>query len=133
MFIHGGQNSAISGPKITDTAYAHRDKFLIFQFTDFVWPSQEYPEDGLALGREFRDIITNSFTNDQWGMYANVPDSQLSSGEAQKLYWGKNLERLETIKAKYDPSNLFRNPQSVKAAARCATHPLLLQGQCLLF
>ncbi|KID82769.1 chitooligosaccharide oxidase [Metarhizium guizhouense ARSEF 977] len=133
MFIHGGQYSAISGPKITDTAYAHRDKFLIFQFTDFVWPSQEYPEDGLALGREFRDIITNSFTNSQWGMYANVPDSQLSSGEAQKLYWGKNLERLETIKAKYDPNNLFRNPQSVKATARCATRPLPLQGQSLLF
>ena len=31
--------------------------------------------------------------------------------------WGENLPRLRRIKAKYDPGDVFHNPQSVRPAA----------------
>lgn len=116
MDIHGGQNSAITKPKTTDTAYVHRDKLLLFQIYDSVPQGQQYPSDGFALLKGFRQSITKSFKDGQWGMYANYPDSQLSSSDAQSLYWGSNLPRLSSIKEIYDTKNIFRNPQSVKPA-----------------
>jgi hypothetical protein len=38
---------------------------------------------------------------------------ELSQEEAGKQYWGDNYLRLTKIKAKYDPNDVFRNPQSV--------------------
>ncbi|KAI5458305.1 hypothetical protein BGZ63DRAFT_416674 [Mariannaea sp. PMI_226] len=114
MDLHGGQNSAITKPKTTDTAYVHRDKLLLFQIYDSVPQGQQYPSDGFTLLQGFRRSITKSFKDGQWGMYANYPDSQLSSSDAQSLYWGSNLKRLSSIKGIYDAKNLFRNPQSVK-------------------
>jgi Berberine and berberine like/FAD binding domain len=47
------------------------------------------------------------------GAYLNYPMESLSNTEYPHLYWGGNLNRLREIKAKYDPNNVFRHPQSV--------------------
>lgn len=43
-------------------------------------------------------------------------DAELPRDQYAKLTWGENYPRLQRVKAKYDPSNLFRYPQSVQPA-----------------
>ncbi|KAJ4142847.1 hypothetical protein NW754_010286 [Fusarium falciforme] len=117
MDIQGGQYSAVAKPKPTDMAYVHRDALLLFQFYDSVPQGQKYPSDGFSLLTTLRQSISKSLRDGTWGMYANYPDSQLKADRAAEMYWGSNLQRLQKIKAAYDPKNIFRNPQSVKPKA----------------
>lgn len=43
--------------------------------------------------------------------YLNYADRDLPN--YAQAYWGENLERLQEIKARYDPLNLFNGPQSI--------------------
>jgi FAD/FMN-containing dehydrogenase len=45
------------------------------------------------------------------GAYINVPNAGMPGWET--AYWGPNVDRLRTIKAKYDPENVFSYEQSV--------------------
>ena len=45
------------------------------------------------------------------GAYVNVPNAGMPGWET--AYWGPNVDRLRTIKAKYDPDNVFNYEQSV--------------------
>jgi FAD/FMN-containing dehydrogenase len=45
------------------------------------------------------------------GAYVNVPNAGMADWAT--AYWGAGLERLRTIKAKYDPDNLFSFEQSI--------------------
>ncbi|RSL59369.1 hypothetical protein CEP54_007326 [Fusarium duplospermum] len=117
MDIQGGKYSAVAKPKPTDMAYVHRDALLLFQFYDSVPQGQTYPSDGFSLLTTLRQSISKSLPAGTWGMYANYPDSQLKADRAAEMYWGSNLQRLQKIKAAYDPKNIFRNPQSVKPKA----------------
>ncbi|RGP69493.1 6-hydroxy-d-nicotine oxidase [Fusarium sporotrichioides] len=117
MDITGGTHSAVSKPKPSDTAYVHRDTLLLFQFYDAVAATAQYPSDGFGLIKGLRQSISNSLKEGTWGMYANYPDSQIKNDRATEMYWGSNVAKLQTIKAKYDPKNLFRNPQSIKPKA----------------
>ncbi|KAF9880851.1 hypothetical protein CkaCkLH20_01893 [Colletotrichum karsti] len=114
MNLHGGEKSAISKP--IDAAYAHRNKMLMFQFKDSALLSGTYPKDGYSFLQGLKQSITKNLASSDWGMYANYPDSQLSSTDAPKLYYGSSLNRLEWIKEDYDPNDLFRDLQSVKPA-----------------
>jgi FAD/FMN-containing dehydrogenase len=49
------------------------------------------------------------------GAYVNVPNADMPGWEA--AYWGPNVDRLRTVKAKYDPENVFSYEQSVPSAA----------------
>ncbi|KAF6823536.1 6-hydroxy-D-nicotine oxidase 3 [Colletotrichum musicola] len=116
MNLHGGTSSAITRPKPGDTAYVHRDKFLLFQLKDSVGQSQQYPSTGFSLLQGFRQSISRGLGSSEWGMYVNYPDSEVSRSDAPRLYWGSNLNRLEWVKEDYDPKNLFRNTQSIQPA-----------------
>jgi len=48
------------------------------------------------------------------GAYINVPNADMPEWET--AYWGPNIDRLRTVKAKYDPDNVFSYEQSVKGA-----------------
>jgi FAD/FMN-containing dehydrogenase len=49
------------------------------------------------------------------GAYVNVPHAGLADWET--AYWGTNVGRLRTIKAKYDPDNVFTFEQSLRPPA----------------
>ena len=48
------------------------------------------------------------------GAYVNVPN--VGMADWQTAYWGQNVQRLRTIKSKYDPDNVFRYEQSIPPA-----------------
>jgi FAD/FMN-containing dehydrogenase len=48
------------------------------------------------------------------GAYVNVPNAGMADWAT--AYWGTNLDRLRTIKSKYDPGNMFRYEQSIPPA-----------------
>lgn len=50
------------------------------------------------------------------GSYINVPDQGIK--HSGPVYYGKNYARLKRVKAKYDPNNVFNNPQSIPPARR---------------
>lgn len=48
------------------------------------------------------------------GSYINVPDQGIKP--SGPVYYGTNYARLRRVKAKYDPGNVFNNPQSIPPA-----------------
>jgi FAD/FMN-containing dehydrogenase len=48
------------------------------------------------------------------GAYVNVPNAGMANWAT--AYWGTNLDRLRTVKSKYDPRNIFRYEQSIPPA-----------------
>jgi hypothetical protein len=53
-------------------------------------------------------------TGSQLTTYAGYVDPTLQNPQEQ--YWGSNLPRLVEVKTKWDPSDVFHNPQSVRPA-----------------
>jgi hypothetical protein len=115
MDLHGGPNSAISKVALANTAYAQRDKLLLFQLYDRA--SSSYPVNGFSTLQAIRSSITQGMSASDWGMYINYQDSQLDAQTAQEKYWGQNLSKLQRIKAQLDPNQVFWNPQSVRPVA----------------
>jgi hypothetical protein len=50
------------------------------------------------------------------GVFPNFPDPDLA--DWARAYYGSNLERLVSLKSRYDPDNLFRFPQSLPVRSR---------------
>lgn len=50
------------------------------------------------------------------GSYINVPDQGIK--HSGPVYYGTNYARLRRVKAKYDPGNVFNNPQSIPPARK---------------
>jgi FAD/FMN-containing dehydrogenase len=94
------------------TAFVHRNA---------LWDAQYYTQwggTGSASGRQNQfNWMTNFWkqlhphANGQ--AYQNYVDSALTNW--QQAYYGENYHRLQLIKQKYDPGNLFKFPQSIEA------------------
>jgi hypothetical protein len=61
--------------------------------------------------RGINHTIEQDLSSPNRGIYPGYVDPGLD--DAQGRYWTQNLKRLEEIKSSVDPSNVFRNPQSV--------------------
>jgi FAD/FMN-containing dehydrogenase len=102
---------AVNRPAATATAYPHRDvNFVMNVHTRWSDPSQD--RTCMAWARELFDRMTPHATG---GVYVNfMPDD-----EAQRVSrgaYGVNYQRLATLKAKYDPGNLFRQNHNIQPA-----------------
>lgn len=111
--MHGGKNSAITRVSNDQTAYPHRDKLYILQLYDRV-SEGAYPPEGTALLNGWVDAIKSPLAPEDWGMYVNYADTTLDRETAQRVYYGCNLPRLQQLKARYDPTELFYYPQSIE-------------------
>ncbi len=120
---YGGQANAVA-PQ--DTAIAQRDVVMKAVYQS-VWSEEQDDAANLAWVREFyRDVYARTGgvpvpgeVND--GSYINYADADLadpawntSGVSAQRLYHKENYPRLQRVKAKWDPRNVFRHALAVE-------------------
>ncbi|MGI8486761.1 MAG: FAD-binding oxidoreductase [Thermomicrobiales bacterium] len=94
----------------TETAYVHRDALTLLRPTT-VWPDDAPTSVGDELNAWTAEVIAaiTPFTPDE--SYQNFPNLSLKNWDQQ--YYAENFDRLVDVKTKYDPANLFNNPQSI--------------------
>jgi len=126
LFAYGG---AVNSVERTATANPHRDSILLTDLTTY-WANPAEDDLHLAWVRDFYaqlyadtgGVPAAGPATD--GSYVNYPDVDLAdptlntSGVAwSTLYYGENYQRLQQIKAIYDPTNFFRHQLSVALPA----------------
>lgn len=114
--LHGGAYSGVTNGDFSASSYAHRDKLYLIQFYDSIFGGS-FPSNGFSFLDNFVSNVTASLPSSDWGMYINYADSRLDQTTAGQVYYGKNLERLQRLKAAYDPDELFSSPQSIRPVA----------------
>ncbi|MEJ9220543.1 FAD-binding oxidoreductase [Paenibacillus glucanolyticus] len=102
----GGAISRIA-PRAT-AFYWRKPKFYVEWNSSWVKPS--HAARNIALARNTRKKLQPYIV----GSYINVPDQGIKC--SGPVYYGKNYARLKRVKAKYDPNNVFNNPQSIPPA-----------------
>jgi rhodanese-related sulfurtransferase len=76
------------------------------------WIKQSESAKNIAIVRNTRRKLQPFIV----GSYINVPDQGIKN--SGPVYYGANFPRLRRVKAKYDPGNVFKNPQSIPPARR---------------
>jgi FAD/FMN-containing dehydrogenase len=100
FFDHCGGAYRHASP--TATAFPNRN-MLFTLGAHSVWPSKDGIEENTAKMRaNWRELAPLT-----QGFYTNYMDPDVTMASYRENY-GANLERLVTLKAKYDPNNLFR-------------------------
>lgn len=105
----GGAANAVGK---NETAYVHRDS-LIWVLINSHWESSisgcnEKGDSELIWLNNFIDQLSPHL---DFSSYVNIPDIDLDY--PLERYYGSNLPRLQEIKKKYDPDNLFQYSQSI--------------------
>lgn len=104
----GGAISRVS-PKAS--AFFWRNaKFYVEWNTSWINPADAAKN--IALTRNTRRKLQPYIV----GSYINVPDQGIKN--SGPVYYGTNYARLRKVKAKYDPKNVFNNPQSIPPARK---------------
>jgi hypothetical protein len=90
----------------TATAYPHRNALASIQYTA-TFPDGTNPAPLDDYVRGFRTAMTPYWGD---GAYVNYSDASLADPAAS--YFGPNAGRLKTVRAKYDPHEVFTQPQA---------------------
>lgn len=102
------------------TAVAQRSSIMKLQYQTY-WVDPAEDQFHLAWIRKFyRDVYRSTggvpASNDVTdGCYVNYPDVDLKQWE--QLYYKENYPRLQQVKARWDPNNVFNHAQSIRAAS----------------
>ena len=95
---------ALNRPRARATAFAHRDERYSIQYL-------AYHSDGGAASRAWLRRMHRIVAPRASGAYQNYLDPEL--GGWRRAYYGRNLERLEAVRERYDPDRRFRFPRSI--------------------
>lgn len=112
--IFDNEGGAIADVPDNSTAYPHRDKIILYQ---------SYSVGLLGVSDKMVQFVDGVQERVQKGApdahttYAGYINANLNREDAQRFYWGEKLPQLQTLKKRFDPTSLFRNPQSVDPAA----------------
>ncbi|HEU5377744.1 MAG TPA: BBE domain-containing protein, partial [Ktedonobacteraceae bacterium] len=87
------------------TAFFHRKAQFYIEW-DCPWTNDTEEEQAIAWVEQFRGALQPYVK----GSYINVPDRSIND---LRTYYGDNLARLQEVKRKYDPENVFRFEQSI--------------------
>ncbi|KAK4442310.1 Reticuline oxidase [Podospora aff. communis PSN243] len=114
--IFDATGGAVANVAQDATAYAHRDKVMFYQsyafniLTAFTPAAQDFLD---SIHGAVLSGVPDGFVRTTYPGYV---DPQLGDFDAQKVYWGTNLARLEQVKKAWDAEDVFHNPQSVRPA-----------------
>ncbi|KAM4057304.1 FAD binding domain-containing protein [Hirsutella rhossiliensis] len=117
VLMFNTEGGAVADVPLNQTSYPHRDKVIIYQ--SYVIEAFGVSDENKRFlegvhKRIKRDTPLNAST------YAGYVDMAPNRSEAQLAYWGDLLPQLQQIKQNWDPSDVFRNPQSVEPAGAIA-------------
>ncbi|KAF8804100.1 FAD-binding domain-containing protein [Phlegmacium glaucopus] len=101
---------AVNDVPLHASAYAHRDTLFYIQTYAFGLGKISQTSHDFLTG--INDTIIKAMPGVDFGAYAGYVDKYLTNGQHQ--YWGSNYPKLQQIKAKLDPQDVFWNPQSVR-------------------
>lgn len=102
--IYGGQ---INSYPVENSAFIHRD-VAFNACLDVFWYHGDNPEPVKRFLRDWCDLMDPMWDGE---VYQNYPAEGLVDYRAS--YWGKALDALVAVKAKYDPVGFFQFPQMV--------------------
>ncbi|KAF8221443.1 glucooligosaccharide oxidase [Tricholoma matsutake] len=112
--LYGGKNSAVNAVHPEATAFAHRQSTFTMSFyasSPTLLPP--YPQDGFTFVEGMQNsIVSNSPSNWDYGAYVNYLDDRLP--DWQYRYYGSHYHRLQSIKRKYDPRDIFNFPTAIQ-------------------
>jgi len=107
---YGGAMSRVGE---NETAYAGRDTpFLVTG--EASWSDAAQNDEALAWGREFWKAMGKHSTG---GLYLNFAGPGEEKEALVRAGYGDNCRRLSKLKAKYDPTNLFRMNHNITPSA----------------
>jgi FAD/FMN-containing dehydrogenase len=105
----------IGGDKVNsigrrETAYVHRDMLTMLRATP-VWDTNAPASVGDGLIAWTNEMIAAIAPHTANESYQNFPNRGITDWKRE--YYAENYPRLVDVKTKYDPHNVFRNPQSI--------------------
>ncbi|MDX8338843.1 FAD-binding oxidoreductase [Draconibacterium sp. IB214405] len=103
----GGAVSRISEDA---TAFTGRQSNFLFS-VDAIWADAGAKDEVITYAREY---LADMKAFSPGGLYVNFAGLGEEGVDLVKEAYGKNYDRLSSIKAKYDPGNLFRLNQNIK-------------------
>ena len=92
------------------TAFAHRSSKIMVNLAALCGSTDELPEHDAWVG-----AFADTLRQDDHGAYANFLGNE-GAAKIRDAYPGATWDRLRRIKARYDPSNLFRLNQNIPPA-----------------
>jgi FAD/FMN-containing dehydrogenase len=92
------------------TAFVHRDQRFLLKHAVVVDPDVPVGERE-AAGCWLTRSWALAHPSGSAGVYQNFPDPDLD--DWQRAYYGTNVDRLRSVKRRYDPENFFRSAQSI--------------------
>lgn len=116
FIIFDATGGAVADVPLNTTGYAHRDKVMFYQ--SYAIDLFELSDTTRSFLTDFHDKLTSFLPAAATGRgtYPGYVDLYIS-GIPQEQYWVGNLPRLEDVKSKWDPNDVFHNPQSVRPSA----------------
>ncbi|KAL1700533.1 hypothetical protein EV121DRAFT_263994 [Schizophyllum commune] len=112
--MYGGNGSAINQIDTDATAYAHRSSLYTYQlYASAPNLKPPFPDNGFDFLDNMVDTIVGNMPADwDYGSYLNYVEERLENW--QELYYDGHYQKLQQIKAQYDPTNVFHFPTSVE-------------------
>lgn len=108
------EGGAINDVAPNATAYGHRNALFYHQaYAVNIFGKIDDKTRDFLTG--VNDAVIDALPEHNQGAYAGYVDPALGENSAN-LYWGGNVERLESIKSQVDPDDVFHNPQSIRPA-----------------
>ncbi len=112
FIIFDASGGAVGDVPQSATAYAHRDKVMFYQ--SYAVGLVSLPDETKTFLTKFHEKLLTVIPQDTYGTYPGYVDPAIAN--PQEEYWMSNLPLLSQIKRKWDPSDIFHNPQSVRPA-----------------
>ena len=130
--LWGGVNSKVGSVPVSETSFVHRNTLFGIEPVVEWRGSAQSPECTTCLNwidsmmRELVQDYKDVYKTTTVSAYQNYIDEKLPDWEV--AYYGSAIGRLKEVKSKYDPTDRFRFPRSIKGKVSNQTTPQITPG-----